>query len=136
MRSVCPALGFLVLALSACVPKVANHGPMSAAVRRTADGIKLPERVGECPPFNTSELYNAEARARGIEGVVKLHVVIGTNGSVASVEVVDGLGFGLDEAAEHAMMHHCKFTPAETSDGTPVAAKITYTFIFVLASRP
>lgn len=43
--------------------------------------------------------YTEAARAAGIEGRVRLRVHIGADGEIARVEVLDGLGHGLDEAA-------------------------------------
>jgi periplasmic protein TonB len=74
------------------------------------------------PQGNCSGKYNDEALAAGIEGTVVLDLVVGEDGHVREVSVVQGIGHGLDEAAS-AALRTCKFTPGE-KDGQPVAVKI------------
>jgi protein TonB len=74
------------------------------------------------PQGNCSGKYNHEALAAGIEGTVVLDLVVGEDGHVREVQVVQGIGHGLDQAAA-AALHACKFTPGE-KDGQVVAVKI------------
>ncbi len=62
--------------------------------------------------------YPQEARDKKIEGDVVLQVVFSASGEVRVVRVVQGLGYGLDEAAESAA-RQIRFRPA-TNDGQPV----------------
>lgn len=62
--------------------------------------------------------YTDEARAKKVEGDVVLQVVFTASGSVKVLRVVQGLGYGLDEAAESAA-RQIQFHPA-TNDGQPV----------------
>jgi len=62
--------------------------------------------------------YPLQAKQAAIEGVVELRVEIWQDGTVRSVKVVRGLGYGLDEAAVEAMKRY-RFKPA-TQDGKPV----------------
>jgi TonB family protein len=62
--------------------------------------------------------YSAEARQRKIEGDVVLQVTFSASGEVKVLRVVQGLGYGLDEAAESAA-RQIRFHPAE-QDGQPV----------------
>ena len=43
--------------------------------------------------------YTPEARAAGLQGTVSLYLEVGNNGHAADVEVMQGLGLGLDEKA-------------------------------------
>lgn len=62
--------------------------------------------------------YPVQARQAAIEGVVECRVEIWQDGTVRSVKVVRGLGYGLDEAAVEALKKF-RFKPA-TVDGQPV----------------
>jgi len=62
--------------------------------------------------------YPQEAREKKIEGDVVLQVVFSASGEVRVMRVVQGLGYGLDEAAESAA-RQIRFHPA-TNDGQPV----------------
>ena len=73
--------------------------------------------------------YPAEARRQGIEGTVRLAVTIGPDGRVIEAKVVQGLGFGLDEAARRALLA-ARFKPAIGSDGKPMTHTIPYRYTF------
>lgn len=62
--------------------------------------------------------YSDEARAKRIQGDVVLQVVFLASGEVKVLRVVQGLGYGLDEAAESAA-RGIRFHPA-TNAGQPV----------------
>jgi TonB family protein len=62
--------------------------------------------------------YSDEARAKKIEGDVVIQVVFTASGDVKVLHVVQGLGYGLDEAAE-AAARQIRFHPA-LQDGQPV----------------
>lgn len=74
--------------------------------------------------------YPEEAKRNGIEGTVLLRVRVEADGRVSEVEVLRGLGYGLDEAAREGIKR-IKFKPA-IKGGEPVATKITYNFTFML----
>lgn len=74
--------------------------------------------------------YTDEARAKGIEGLVVCDLIIGDNGKIRSVTLVQGLGAGLDEAALEALKSF-EFSPAKIGDRT-VAVKIRYKYRFQL----
>jgi periplasmic protein TonB len=81
------------------------------------EATKMPLPQGNC-----SGKYNAEALAAGIEGTVVIDLVIGEDGRTRDVQVVQGIGHGLDQAAI-AALQACRFTPGER-DGQPVAVKV------------
>ena len=76
-------------------------------------------------------VYTAEAKQRKVEGEVLLNVVLTADGKVRILNVVRGLGYGLDEAAQRAVQG-VKFTPA-LRDGRPVDSNVTLHVIFQLS---
>lgn len=93
--------------------------------------------AGELPPLTKEpELldfvqapYPPEAREAGVEGEVLLLVEVDETGAVAAVEVLAGLGHGLDEAAAEAARQF-RFSPAEDETGpVPVVLEFAYGFV-------
>jgi len=78
---------------------------------------KMPLPVGRC-----TGKYTEEARQAGLEGIVILDIVVGEDGAVRDVKVVQGLGQGLNEAAVRAAKA-CRFTPGER-DGKRVPVRV------------
>jgi protein TonB len=73
--------------------------------------------------------YPDEARRLGIEGTVKLDVLIGDDGRVKEARVLAGPGFGLNEAAQRALLSFV-FAPAVDSEGKARAHRIVYRYTF------
>ena len=80
------------------------------------------------PVFKTEIEYTAAARADGIEGKLKLRVVVGADGEVVRVDVLSSVSPELDAAAV-AAVKHWRFRPAMAC-GKPVAGGT-----YVLARR-
>lgn len=76
--------------------------------------------------------YTEIAKALRIEGIVILRAVISRAGDVQSVEVLKGLGYGLDEKAADALKQW-KFNPG-TLNGRPVDVIFTLTIYFKLTT--
>ena len=76
--------------------------------------------------------YTQEARNLKIEGEVHLKVVFQADGRVHVLQVVHGLGHGLDEAAM-AAAQKIRFKPAQR-DGRPCDMTATVHIMFQLAS--
>lgn len=74
--------------------------------------------------------YPEEAKRDGIEGTVRLRVMVDMEGSVAGVQVLSGPGHGLDEAAREALMRF-RFKPAIVNSA-PTMTTITYEYKFIL----
>lgn len=74
--------------------------------------------------------YPPEANAKGIQGPVVMTLLIDTSGAVREAQLVQGPGYGLNEAALEAIKQF-KFEPARVQS-LPVAVKIRYTYRFVL----
>ena len=64
--------------------------------------------------------YSDEARAAKIQGVVSLQVIIQPDGHATNIQIVKGIGYGLDERAVEAV-RRWRFKPAIGPNGTPVA---------------
>ncbi len=82
-----------------------------------AEATKLPLPQGRC--FGK---YTDEAKAAGIEGTVVIDLIVGEDGRARDIEVKQGLGHGLTEAAI-AALKECRFSPGER-DGKPVAVRV------------
>lgn len=74
--------------------------------------------------------YPEEAKKRNIQGPVVLDLLIDQFGKVRQATVINGPGFGLNEAAQQALMQF-EFTPARIQQKN-VAVKIRYIYRFVL----
>lgn len=66
--------------------------------------------------------YTDEARKAGVEGTVILDLVVGEDGWVRNIAIVQGLTHGLNDAAVRTLKG-CRFTPGER-DGKPVAVRV------------
>jgi protein TonB len=88
-----------------------------------SDGVQAPKRLHKVEPD-----YTEEAKAAGIDGTVRLSVVVGVDGQARAITVVRGLDAGLDlKAIEAAEKWHFQ---AGTKDGqaVPVRAQIEINF--------
>lgn len=74
--------------------------------------------------------YPPEAKAKNIEGVVVMDVLIDDTGKVRKATLLEGPGYGLNEAALKAI-YSFVFSPA-VIDRKPVAVRIRYAYRFVL----
>ena len=75
--------------------------------------------------------YTKEAREAKVEGIVLLSITVKKDGTVGNVELLQGLGYGLDEAAIYTVMSDWRFSPA-TLDGEPVDQPATVGISFKL----
>ena len=78
---------------------------------------KMPLPQGRC-----SGKYTDEAKAAALEGTVVLDLIVDEQGRARDIQVVEGLGHGLTEAAK-AALEACHFTPGE-KDGRAVAVRV------------
>ena len=112
---------------------------MLLAVAATAQSLppfRYPLAGGEAPVLlsKADPEYTSQAKKAGIEGIVVLHVVIGTDGHAHGMRVVKGLGFGLDAKAIEAV-RKWRFQPG-TKNGVPVKTPATLEIRFRFADRP
>jgi TonB family protein len=99
-----------------------------AAARSNAPAAMVPVEIVEKP----QPQYTKEARDLKIEGEVHLKVLFQADGGVRVLQVVHGLGHGLDEAATSAAQK-IRFKPAQR-DGRPCDMTATVHIVFQLAS--
>src|SRR3954470_4414039 len=92
-----------------------------------AERVDVPVEI-LCKP---TPAYTPEARALKLEGEVLLDVEFAASGSVAVLQVVRGLGHGLDEAAATATKQ-IRFKPAQTA-GRAITFRTTVHIVFRLA---
>jgi len=78
--------------------------------------------------FKSPPRYTDEARQKGIEGTIRLRIVLSSDGQVRHILVVKGLGGGLTQTALEAA-RGIKFTPA-TKDGRPVSQFVIVEYNF------
>jgi TonB family protein len=107
-------------------PARATPPPASAGVVRVGGNIKVPTKV-----FNVAPIYPPSMQASGLEGVVKLDVLIATEGTVASVRVANGQVHPAFAAAAAAAVRQWKFTPT-LLNGQPVEVEMTASIAFTL----
>ncbi len=102
---------------------------------KDAVGLPVPTAeylVSEMPKLKSEVRipYPDEAKKKNIEGVVLMDLLIDENGQVRQATLVEGPGYGLNEAALSAIKKF-EFIPAKV-DGKSVAVKIRYGYRFVL----
>jgi TonB family protein len=81
------------------------------------DGIRAPAIL-----YHPMPPYTEEARENRVEGILLLQVIIRKDGSVDSIKVLRGLGYGLDESAIRTIMEKWRFQPG-TLNEQPVDVK-------------
>ena len=120
-----------------------SHGAMRGPVANPAEvkpykggggrGTHVAPGEVDVAPVVLSELkppYPEAARRAGVEGDVRLRLWLDEKGNVERAELQKKVGYGLDEAAQEAIMRF-KFKPA-MKGGKPVATYIIYNFRFYL----
>ena len=98
-----------------------------AAPAQAYEVTKMPVPIGDCK----GNYYTEEAKQAGVEGTVVLKVLVGEDGRVRDVKVVQGLPHGLTESAVRAVKA-CRYTIGE-KDGKPVPVWVPGRIRFVLA---
>jgi periplasmic protein TonB len=111
------------------------HGAVSAAGTAAPhdDAVVIAEQVVDSQARLVRGLapsYPAAARAEGVEGDVRLELVVGQTGGVESARVVRSVGHGLDEAALEAVRQF-RFAAA-TKDGHAVRVRMGWSMQFRL----
>ncbi len=91
-----------------------------------ANAMTLPS-CAYCP----DPQYTDEAREAKTQGRVMLRVLIGADGRPAQVQVMQGIGMGLDERAVQSV-RSWKFVPAHDAARRPVATWVTIEVVFRL----
>ncbi|MBX3225868.1 MAG: energy transducer TonB [Labilithrix sp.] len=114
------------VAASASAPPVHRVLAAAPAPAETCDEApKKPKPIAIAQPA-----YTAEARAANVAGKVRVEITVDATGKVTSVRVLEGLGYGLDEAAL-AAARAATFEPG-TKCGKPATATFTVAMRFTL----
>jgi TonB family protein len=80
-------------------------------------------------------IYSDEARAANLQGTVQVYVELDEQGVPDKIEVLQGLGFGLDVKAL-AAVKQWTFRPAVTDEGIPIRSALTAAVRFRLGDSP
>jgi len=104
----------------------APPAPVSIAAIKTAAKPK-----GDYSYFGAGKDYPAEARRLGIEGVIRVRLLVDKTGKVSTRRLLNKLGHGLDELAL-ARAATIEFEPARDEQDRPVASVVVWTFHFTL----
>lgn len=106
-----------------------SDGPPAPVSVATIKTRALPR--GDFSYFDASKDYPAEAKTLGIEGVIRVRLVVDAEGRVSSAVLLNKLGHGLDELAlERAKK--IRFDPAKDTDDKPVTSVVVWTFNMTL----
>lgn len=90
-----------------------------------------PAMINEPPDLGGLEFdYPDAARKNGVEGTVKVSLILGEDGKVRDVKIHNDLGHGTNDAI-HAGLQKFAFKPAKYN-GTPAPMKMTVSYIISL----
>jgi TonB family protein len=95
-----------------------SEEPYQGGVYKVGGDVTQPVLLTKVEPQ-----YTEAARAAKIAGPVRVTLIVTPEGKPDSIEVTDGIGFGLDQSAIDAISQWA-FQPA-TKDGSPVAVRAT-----------
>lgn len=84
--------------------------------------------------INANLVYPQEAIDAGIEGRVFVGFVVEKDGSVSSIKLLRGIGYGCDEAAMDVVRKMPKWKPA-TQRGKPVRVQYQFPLNFKLENK-
>jgi protein TonB len=104
----------------------APPAPVSVATIKTR---AMPK--GDFSYVDASKDYPPEAKALGIEGVIRVRLVVDATGVVKSATLLNRLGHGLDELAL-TRAKTIQFDPAKDTDDKPVSSVVVWTFNMTL----
>ncbi len=108
-------------------------GPLFGQQKEKADEfIDLANEPHLIPSSIDSQYYPALAAAAGIEGLVRLDILIDTTGTVVKIENVNSSGSLLLDYGAIDMLRGAKFTPAIALKDTKVKIWVTYPINFKL----
>ena len=115
----------LLVSASVAAPAVSAYVPQSAAEQvRVGGDIKEPKKIKDVKP-----VYPEAAKSAGVQGIVIIETVIGTDGAVNEAKVLRSVP-ELDKAAIDAVMQW-KYTPT-LLNGKAVEVIMTVTVTFSL----
>ncbi|TNE84876.1 MAG: energy transducer TonB [Deltaproteobacteria bacterium] len=98
------------------------------------DVVMTEDSVDSVPTLTTRTRapYPSRARAKGIEGFVTVSMLVGADGNVSDVKVLEAEPAGVFDEAALMTVKAWQFTPA-TYEGRPVSIRVTQTIRFELS---
>jgi periplasmic protein TonB len=112
----------------------AGSGAGSAEIAKPVSVATIKTRAmpkGDYGYFDAGKDYPSEARALGIEGAIRVRLVVDEQGKVKSQMLLNRLGHGLDELALKRAAE-IDFEPARDTDDHPVTSVVVWTFTMTL----
>ncbi len=103
------------------VPPVTEEEAVAEAPLYYINPEVMPEPAGGMESIYKRLRYPVSARQKGVEGIVKVSVLIDEYGEVKTAVVVEGIGYGCDEAAR-STVYYTKFKPG-MQRGKPVTVQ-------------
>ncbi|KUG26949.1 hypothetical protein ASZ90_003199 [hydrocarbon metagenome] len=94
------------------------------------DAKICPQPLGGMSSIYEKLIYPPDAKAYGLEGIVRLIVTVDRNGVVTDTKVMKGIGLGCDEAAIEAV-RKTRFLPGQNDSG-PTTSNLTLNVEFKL----
>lgn len=91
---------------------------------------EMPSILGGMSALFKKLTYPEQAKKKNVEGKVLIKIYVDENGNIDATNVIKGIGYGCDEAAEKAA-RSCKFTPAKHA-GKNVKAQVVLPVQFKL----
>jgi len=111
-----------------------GSGSGPPVIATSVASIKTPAEAKEgFDYFDARKSYPAEAKRLGIEGKLRVRLVVDATGRVSQAKLLGSLGHGLDELAL-SRARAIEFVPAKDSDDKAVASVVVWTFTFTLPS--
>jgi len=133
MSSTSSAGGFAAPVGNTLYGKTADKATAPTEVKGYSAPKYMPIYQVDSAPSVLSEVkvpYPEEARKAGIEGSVQMSITVDLDGNVVNVKVLNGPGYGLNEAARDALKRF-KFRPA-IKNGERVSTEMKYAYTFLL----
>lgn len=112
------------LVSGAAIPNTIKDPDTGETVPRAAEA----ERLRPIPLRRVTPTYPQDLASYGISGTVTLRVIVDERGKAKVVDIVDPMGFGLDQAAINAV-NRWEWQPARR-DGKPVKVYLRVQFTF------
>jgi protein TonB len=109
---------------------VGDNTAFARAATEVTEVERAPQLLRQPSSLELRALYPEEARRAGLEGDVRLELVVDERGAVSEVRLLEGAGHGFDEVAARAA-RLIVFRPAERG-GRPVAVRLPWTLKFRL----
>ncbi|MCP4291188.1 MAG: energy transducer TonB [bacterium] len=108
-------------------PSLFQGGPTKGDFIFNGDDLDQPPRQ----MIRTNPVYPYRARQRGIEGEVKVKLLVRADGTVANVEILESSPAGLFDSSVKKTVPQWKFTPGRI-DGKAVPSWVVTNVVFVL----